>query len=117
MEDRMEIKVRFYKEFFNDVTKTLQMFLKEPNTVSMINTGVTVDEDTMYSIVCAPYTVGTFRVNKDGIVVTSTINPLCFDQPFYNMTSIFYAKDKKIISDYIRSFTGMKLIEEGDSNV
>lgn len=110
MEDRMEIKIRRYIDFRNDITKTLKSFMNEYNCDPvMVRTGVTIDDDEMISVAAQSTTIVTFRVNKDFIVNKVSINPLSFSQPFYNVSSFFKAKDKELITNYLNSFIGIKL--------
>ena len=121
MEDKMEIKERRYKDFCNEITRTLEWYSTSGDKVSIINTGVTVSNDNdnpnavydnMYGIVCAGNTIAHLRVDKNNTIKGVTVNPLVFSQPFYGVTSIYRAKDKKLITDYLNSFVGTTLILE-----
>ena len=127
MEDKMKIQERRYKDFCNEITRTLEWYSTSGDQVTIINTGVTVSNDAdnpnavydnMYSINCAGNTVAHFRVDKNNTIKSVTINPLVFSQPFYGITSIYRAKDKKIIVSYLESFVGTTLIlEESETHV
>ena len=108
MEDKMAIKVRRYQDFENDILATLKEYSADKN-LTLIRTGVTIDDDEMFGIVSKSDTIASFRVNKDGTIVSCSVNSRAFSQPHYGVISLFNAKDKQVITDYINSFEGMKL--------
>lgn len=108
MENNMEIKIRRYTDFKNEIVETLNGYSKVKDLV-LVRTGVTIGDDEMFVVATQSCNLVSFRVNPDGIVVKTHVNPLAFSQPYYNVSSIFEAKDKQVITDYIRSFEGMKL--------
>ena len=117
MEDRIEIKQRKYTNFYNEITDTLKAYIKEPADISMINTGVTIDDYTLYSIVCIGYTIATFKIDKTNKIIGVTVNPIIFDQPYYNITSLFKASDRSIITSFLNSFVGLNIESyKGDGN-
>ena len=127
MEDKMKIQERRYKDFCNEITRTLEWYSTSGDRVTIINTGVSVSNDadnpdavydTMYSINCAGKSVAHFRVDKNNKIKSVAINHLAFSLPFYGVTSIYRARDKETITKYLESFVGTTLIlEESESHV
>lgn len=108
MEDKMEIKIRRYADFRNEIVDTLNGYSNIKNLI-LVRTGVTIDDDEIFAVATQSANLVSFRVNRDSVIVDAHVNPLAFSQPYYNISSVFEAKDKQTITDYINSFKGMKL--------
>ena len=110
MEDQMKIEIRRYKDFENTITDTLNEFVVDPDLkqLKMINTGVTVDDDSMVSIVdpINNTTVASIRINPNHQIVS-------IQKPNDPMTPylpvLFWMKDKSLIQQYLNSFIGLTL--------
>lgn len=117
MEDQMKIEIRRYKDFENTITDTLNEFVVDPDLkqLKMINTGVTVDDDSMVSIVdpINNTTVASIRINPNYQIVSIHWNSQIFGKPNDPMTPylpvLFWMKDKSLIQQYLNSFIGLTL--------
>ena len=112
MDDQLIINQRRYKEFHSSVIDDLTPYLRpdrdNPQPLGMTRTGVTVDDDEMITITTGGRTIISFRVDQNIRVRKTFIFPLAFMGPF----SVFYQRDRKLITEYIESFIGTQLIFE-----